>query len=105
LLLRFAASGHPLPALVEALLAAPGELDRCRVLAALAAGELAADGRAATRVPGRLDEQATDVAVADLGDRSLSAPLAGAVLGRDETDERHELLRGAGGGGIAARAP
>src|SRR6478736_1706123 len=71
LLLWFAAAGHPLPALVEPLLAAPGALDHGRVLAALAAGELVADGRAAARVPGRLDQQAPDVAVADLGDRAL----------------------------------
>src|SRR5712691_1541261 len=52
LLLRFAAAGHPLPALVEALLAAPGALDDDGVLAALAAGELVADRRSAARVPG-----------------------------------------------------
>jgi hypothetical protein len=37
LLLWFAAAGHPVPAGVEALLAAPGALDHDRVLAALAA--------------------------------------------------------------------
>src|SRR5437868_12602096 len=40
LLLRFAAAGHPLPARVETLLAAPGTFDDGGVLAALAAGEL-----------------------------------------------------------------
>ena len=55
LLVRFAAAGHPLPALVEALLAAPGALDHDGVLAALAAGELVADRRPAACVPGRLD--------------------------------------------------
>ena len=43
LLLWFAAAGHPVPALVEALLAAPGALDHDDVLASLAAGELVAD--------------------------------------------------------------
>jgi len=69
--LRFAAAGHPLPALVEALLAAPGALDHDGVLAALAARELIADVGAAACVPGRLDQQPTYVRVADLGDRSL----------------------------------
>src|SRR5712692_10504057 len=92
LLLRLAAAGHPLPTLVEALLAAPGALDHRGVLAALAAGELVADRRAAARVPGGLDQQAADVAVADLGDRALSAVRAGGVLRRHQADEGHHLL-------------
>ena len=67
-------------------------LDDHGVLAALAAGELVADLRPSPRVPGRLDEQAADVAVADLGDRALPALLAGGVLRGDEPDEGHELL-------------
>jgi hypothetical protein len=39
LLVGLAAGGHPPPALVKALLAAPGALDHRGVLAALAAGE------------------------------------------------------------------
>src|SRR5439155_5455610 len=54
LLVWLAAAGHPLPTLVEALLAAPSALDHDRVLAALAAGELVADLRPAARVPGGL---------------------------------------------------
>src|SRR5439155_10266678 len=65
LLLRLAAAGHPLPALVEALLAAPGAFDHGGVLAALAAREVVADLRPAAGVPGRLDQQPPDVAVAD----------------------------------------
>ena len=80
LLLRFAAAGHPLPALVEALLAAPGAFDHEGVLAALAAGELVADPRVPARVPGRLDQQSAHVAVADLGYRALPALLAGGAL-------------------------
>lgn len=57
LLWWFAAAGHPLPALVEALLTAPGALDDDGVLAALAASEFVADGRPAARVLGRLDQQ------------------------------------------------
>src|SRR6266498_2133748 len=60
LLLRLAAAGHPLPALEEPLLAAPGSLDHDRVLAALAAGELVAELRPPARVPGGLDQQAAD---------------------------------------------
>ena len=56
LLLWFAPAGHPLPALVKPLLAAPGPFDHGRVVAALAASELVADLRAAACVPGRLDE-------------------------------------------------
>src|SRR5438094_4090559 len=63
LLLWLAAAGHPLPALVEPLLAAPGTLDNHCVLAALAARELVADLRPLPRVPGRLDQQPTDVCV------------------------------------------
>src|SRR5207245_7069619 len=92
LLLGFAASGHPLPALVEALLAAPGALDNHRVLATVAAGELVADLRPPTRVPRRFDQEAAYMAVADLGDRALPTVLAGGMLGRDEPDERHQLL-------------
>src|SRR5207245_10890874 len=76
LLLRLAAAGHPLPALVEALLAAPGAFDHDGVLATLAAGEVVADLRPPTCMPGRLDQQPTDVAVADFRDRALPALLA-----------------------------
>src|SRR5262245_34428390 len=80
LLLWLAASGHPLPALVQSLLTAPGAFDHRGVLAASAASELVAGSRAAACVPGGLDQQPPDVAVADLGDRSLAATLAGRVL-------------------------
>src|SRR5713226_7369056 len=75
LLLRLAAPGHSLPARVQPLLTAPGALDHDRVLAAVAAGERVADSWPPPRVPGRLDQQPADVAVADLGDRSLPALL------------------------------
>src|SRR5947209_14543153 len=94
LLVGFATAGHPLPALVEALLAAPGALDHDGVLAALAAGELVADLRPPARVPGRLDQQPTHMAVADLGDRALPSLLARGVLAGHEADEGHQLLRG-----------
>src|SRR5262245_8241564 len=92
LLLRLAGAGHPLPALVEALLAAPGALDHDGVLAALAAGQLVADLRAAAGVPGRLDQQPAHMAVADLGDRTLAPLPAGAGAAGHEPDEGHELL-------------
>src|SRR5437764_15406187 len=62
LLVCLAAAGHPLPALVEPLLTAPGALDHLGVLSALAAGELVADLRPSPRVPGRLDQEPTHVA-------------------------------------------
>ena len=65
LLVWLAARRHPLPALEEPLLAAPGAFDDERVSAALAAGELVADLRPAACVPGRLDQQPADVAVTD----------------------------------------
>src|SRR4051794_41824893 len=53
LLLRLAAAGHPLPACVQPLLAAPGALDHGGGLAALAAGGPLADLRPPARGPGR----------------------------------------------------
>jgi hypothetical protein len=41
-------------------------------------------------VPGGLDEEASDVAVAGLGDGSLSSCLTRAVLTGDEADKGHE---------------
>src|SRR5262249_31318461 len=76
LLVGFAASGHALPARVEALLAAPGVLEHGGVLAALPARELVADLRSPACLPGCFDDQPADVAVADLGDRPLSPFLA-----------------------------
>jgi len=43
-------------------------------------------------MPGSLDQQSADVAVADLADRALPAALAGGVLRGHQADERHELL-------------
>src|SRR5207245_3317178 len=45
-----------------------------------------------TRVPGRFDQEAAHVAVADLGDRALPALLAGGALRGHQADEGHELL-------------
>jgi hypothetical protein len=101
LLLELAAGGHSEPAAVEAILAAPGALDHERILAALAAGELVADLRPAAGVPGRFDEQAAHVAVADLRDRALPALLAGGVLGGHEADEGRELLGASEAGEVA----
>src|ERR1700677_4369158 len=55
LLAGLAAAGHPLPAAVKALLAAPRALENLWVLAAVAAPKLVADGRASSSVPRRLD--------------------------------------------------
>ena len=92
LLVGLAATGHPLPALVETLLAAPGALDHYRVLVAVAAGELAANLRAAGRVQARFDLQPADVAVADLGDRVLAPVTPEECLGGTSPTkaERHE---------------
>src|SRR2546426_863054 len=87
LLVRLAATGHPPPAGVQALLAAPGALDDDSTLTALAAGELVADLWPAARMPGGFDQKAAHMSVADFGDRSLPAALPGGVLGRNEADE------------------
>ena len=50
------------------------------VLAALAGGQLLADAGALALVPGGLDEQPADVAVAGLSDRALGALRAGGAL-------------------------
>jgi hypothetical protein len=60
----------------------------------LASRELVADFRALGRVPGGLDQQPSDVAVAGFGDRSAALRFAGGVLGRYQPDERHQLLGG-----------
>jgi hypothetical protein len=73
LLLRLAAAGDSLPALVEALLAAPRALDQRRLVRASATGELVADLRVSPCVPGRLEQEPPDMIVADLGDRPLPA--------------------------------
>ena len=64
-----------LPALVEASLCTPGNLDHTRVLAALANAKLVRDARRAPIVPGGLDEQAAGVLGAGLGDGALAALL------------------------------
>ena len=77
LLLRFAAAGHPLPALVEALLAAPGALEHERRLVRVG-GARARSRPAAAGVRARPTRRAAGArGVADLGDRALPAPLAG----------------------------
>src|SRR5919106_2579632 len=53
----------------------------------------ARSARPPARMPGRLDQEPADVAVADLGDRALPALLAGGVLAGHQADEGHELLR------------
>src|SRR5262249_50367236 len=63
-----------------------------RLLAGVGAGGVVAEPRPPARVPGRLDQQAANVAVADLGDRALAALLTGGVLRGHEADEGHELL-------------
>src|SRR5579859_2036339 len=66
LLVGFAPAGHSLPTGVEALLAAPGALDHGGVLVAVTAGELVADLRSPTGVPGGFDEQPAHLAVPTL---------------------------------------
>src|ERR1019366_7883230 len=68
-----------LPALVQALLGAPGDRNHARVLACLAAGERVADQRSAAVVVGRLDEQPAGVRRPGLGDRALAALEVGGV--------------------------
>src|SRR5436190_6885970 len=87
-----AAAGHPGPAAVQALLAAPGAFQDGGVLAAVPTRELIADGRTPARMPRGLDQQPSRVRRAGLGDRALSASLTAGALGRDQADEAHELF-------------
>jgi hypothetical protein len=54
----------------------------------------------AAGVPGRLDQQAPEVGVVGLRDRSLLAPLAAGALGAHQAGEAHELLGGGGSGEV-----
>jgi len=80
------------PALVEASLAAPGQIDDRRVVAGLAAAELLRDARRLAVVPGGFDEQPAGVLGAGLGDRALAAARSGGLLGRDEAEVGGQLL-------------
>jgi hypothetical protein len=83
--LWFAAARPSLASVGRGVAGTPGALDDDGVLAALAAGELVADGRPAARVPGGLDQQPADVAVARLGARVVQRvnPLSSKLLFRD----------------------
>src|SRR5689334_4637094 len=63
--------GQSVPALVQATLGAPGDLDHPRVLAVLAAREGVADGGLVAVVMSSLDQQSAAVRRPGLGDRPL----------------------------------
>jgi hypothetical protein len=94
LLAGLAATGHPLPAAVTALLATPRTLENLWVLVAVAARQLVADGRPASGVPRGLDQQPPCVRGAGPRERSLPAGLARRTLARHQPDEPHELRGG-----------
>lgn len=73
------------------LWSAPGA--DCGWLSLSAPLERCARAERAAMVPGSLDEQPARVAVAGLGDRALTAPLAGGIFARDEAEEGAEALR------------
>src|SRR5213596_247118 len=80
---------------VEAVLAAPGDLQHLGRLALVAGGERGADPRSAAVLPGGLDQQPARVAGACLGDRALAAALAGLLERGHQPEPAGELARGA----------
>ena len=58
-------------------------------------------GRIMAVVPRRLDQEASDMTVAGLGDRTAVLPVAGGVLGGDQPEVGHERARGAEAAHIA----
>src|SRR5215211_537247 len=82
-----------LPALVEALLGAPGDRDHARVLALLAAGESFADRGTVAVMVGGLDQEAAGVGGSGLGDRALAAPFVGGALGGHDAEEARQQAR------------
>jgi len=82
-----------LPALVQAPLRTPGDLDHARVLALLTASECDPDVRLGAVMVGGLDQQPAGMAGAGLGDRALTALLVGGALGGNDAEEAREQLR------------
>src|SRR5262249_58174159 len=79
--------GEVHPALVQALLAAPGDLNDTRVLARLAGLQVLANRGTVTVVVGRLDQQAPGVRRPRLGDLAPGALLVRGVLPRHAARE------------------
>jgi hypothetical protein len=75
------------PALVQAALGAPGDLQHSRVLAGLAFLKPFADCGAAAVVLGGLDQEPARVGRAGLGDLALEAFAVRGVLRRNDTEE------------------
>lgn len=80
------------PAGVESSLRAPGDVDDLWWLVALAFLERAADAGLAAVVVGGFDQQPPRVGRAGLGDRSLTALLAGGVLAGNDPEVGRELV-------------
>ena len=85
-----------LPALVEAALGAPGDLDDARVLPGLAARERLADAWLVAVVVGGLDQQPAGVGGPGLGDRALAALGVRGVLGGHDPEEARTAALGLG---------
>ncbi|MGH7485363.1 MAG: hypothetical protein ACREMY_07115, partial [bacterium] len=92
LLVGLAASRHSPPTAVKTLLGAPGALDHRRVSPSLSPGQLIADPGLEPGVPGGLDQEAANVGVADLGDRTPRTLLPRGMLAWHQSDEAHEPL-------------
>jgi hypothetical protein len=76
---------------VEAVLAAPGDLEHVRGLAVLALAKADTDPRRSAALPGGLGEDAAGVAGAGLGDRALRAALARLAERGDEPEPGGKL--------------
>src|SRR5579862_5210281 len=82
-----------LPALVQALLGAPGDRDDPWVLAGLAAGERLADAGRVAVVVGGLDQEPARVAGAGFGDRALATFGVGGALAGDDPEKSRQQGR------------
>jgi hypothetical protein len=76
-----------LPALIQAPLRAPRDLDDAWILPCLAAGELVADAWLVAVVVGSLDRQPACVRWPGFGDRSLPSAGVGGVLAGHDPEE------------------
>ncbi len=85
-----------LPALVQASLGAPGDLDDAWVLAGLAAGECLAAARRVAVVVGGLDEQPAGVGRPSFGNRALAALLVSEVRSVGTTPKKPDSRLGLG---------
>src|SRR5947209_7071128 len=88
---RLVPAQEPAQALVQPLLGLPGDPPYARRDQVVTPLDRLAHPRLAAVMPGRLDHDPPDVAVARAGDPPLATAAAAGVLRRDQPHERHQL--------------